>query len=47
MKLKSVVAAVTGLVLGTALLFVAVPSSATPAPAPLAQRDGSVSGGCC
>ncbi|MGE7439808.1 hypothetical protein [Kitasatospora sp. NPDC001175] len=35
MKLKSVVAAVAGLVLGAGLLYVAAPGSAAPASAPL------------
>ncbi|MDH6129738.1 hypothetical protein P3T39_006731 [Kitasatospora sp. GP82] len=47
MKLKSVVAAIAGLVLGTGLLYVAVPSSAAPAPAPLVQKDGGSGAGCC
>ncbi|MDH6127900.1 hypothetical protein [Kitasatospora sp. GP82] len=44
--LKSVVAVVTGVIVGAALLFVAVPSSAAPAPAPLVHKDGG-NGACC
>ncbi|MDH6578547.1 hypothetical protein [Kitasatospora sp. MAP5-34] len=45
--IRSVVAVATGLIVGAGLLFVAVPSSAAPAPAPVVHQDGGSGGSCC